>query len=142
MDQWDGKPMPRLKEAGKQVIDGRTAYQVVHMLEGVVQRGTAVRLRSLGIPLAGKTGTTSGPTNAWFFGGSGAGPGLFDAAVFAYTHLLLSDGGLAWRDRTLPELVEAFPNLVRHRARLVAMFWSDAAGVDAAVEDSTVWEKI
>ena len=70
MDEWDGKPMPRLREAGKQVIDGRTAYQVVHMLEGVVQRGTAVRLRSLGIPLAGKTGTTSGPTNAWFVGGS------------------------------------------------------------------------
>ena len=29
--------------AGKQVLDPRTAYQVVHMLEGVVQRGTAVR---------------------------------------------------------------------------------------------------
>ena len=41
------------------------------MLHAVVdQRGTAVRLRSLGIPLAGKTGTTSGPTNAWFVGGS------------------------------------------------------------------------
>jgi penicillin-binding protein 1A len=62
--------MPRLRQAGKQVIDGRTAYQVVHMLEGVVQRGTAVRLRALELPLAGKTGTTSGPTNAWFVGGS------------------------------------------------------------------------
>jgi penicillin-binding protein 1A len=70
MPQWDGKPMPRLKEVGVQVIDPRTAYQVVHMMEGVVQRGTAVRLRSLGMPLAGKTGTTSGPTNAWFVGGS------------------------------------------------------------------------
>jgi penicillin-binding protein 1A len=70
MDEWDGKAMPRLKEQGRQVIDGRTAYQVVHMMEGVVQRGTAVRLRSLGLPLAGKTGTTNGPTNAWFVGGS------------------------------------------------------------------------
>ena len=70
MDEWDGKPMPRLRETGKQVLDPRTAYQVVHMMEGVVQRGTAVRLRSLDIPLAGKTGTTSGPTNAWFIGGS------------------------------------------------------------------------
>jgi len=70
MPQWDGKPMPRLKEVGVQVLDPRTAYQVVHMMEGVVQRGTAVRLRSLGLPLAGKTGTTSGPTNAWFVGGS------------------------------------------------------------------------
>ena len=79
--------------------------------------------------------------DAWFFGGSGAGPGLFDAAVFSYTHLLLSDGGLAWRDRALSEMVEAFPNLVRHRARLAAMFWGDVA-VDAAVEDSARWEKI
>ena len=47
-----------------------TAYQVVHMLEGVVQRGTATVLRDLNRPLFGKTGTTSGPTNVWFVGGS------------------------------------------------------------------------
>jgi penicillin-binding protein 1A len=40
------------------------------MLEGVVQRGTAVVLRDLGLPLFGKTGTTTGPTNVWFMGGS------------------------------------------------------------------------
>ncbi len=70
MAEWDGKPMPRLASRGRQVIDARTAYQVVHMLEGVVQRGTATRLRDLGLPLFGKTGTTSGPTNVWFVGGS------------------------------------------------------------------------
>ena len=70
MAQWDGKPMPRLKPTGRQVMDPRTAYQVVHMLEGVVVRGTAVVLRDLGLPLFGKTGTTSGPTNVWFVGGS------------------------------------------------------------------------
>ncbi|NLR70194.1 penicillin-binding protein [Novosphingobium sp. ERN07] len=70
MPQWDGKPMPRFKPGGKQVMDPRTAYQVVHMLEGVVVRGTAVTLRDLGLPLFGKTGTTSGPTNVWFVGGS------------------------------------------------------------------------
>jgi len=69
-DDWDGKAMPRLAPAGKQVLDAGTAYQVVHMLEGVVTRGTAVRLRSLELPIFGKTGTTSGPTNAWFVGGS------------------------------------------------------------------------
>jgi penicillin-binding protein 1A len=70
MAEWDGKPMPRLRETGKQVLDARTAYQVVHMLEGVVQRGTATVLRDLGMPLFGKTGTTSGPTDVWFVGGS------------------------------------------------------------------------
>jgi penicillin-binding protein 1A len=70
MAEWDGKPMPRHPVRGKQVIDPRTAYQVVHMLEGVVTRGTATRLRDLDLPLFGKTGTTSGPTNVWFVGGS------------------------------------------------------------------------
>ena len=70
MAQWDGKPMPRLKPRGKQVMDPRTAYQTVHMLEGVVQRGTAASLADLGLPLFGKTGTTTGPTNVWFVGGS------------------------------------------------------------------------
>ena len=40
------------------------------LLEGVVQRGTAVVLRDLKMPLFGKTGTTSGPTDVWFVGGS------------------------------------------------------------------------
>src|SRR5690606_19091373 len=70
MAEWDGKPMPRFEEKGSQVLDPRTSFQVVHMLEGVVQRGTATRLRDLDMPLFGKTGTTTGPTNAWFVGGS------------------------------------------------------------------------
>ena len=70
MDEWDGGPMPRFGRTGRQVMDARTAFQIVNMLTGVVQRGTATRLRDLGMPLFGKTGTSSGPTNAWFVGGS------------------------------------------------------------------------
>ena len=70
MPEWDGKPMPRVARKGNQVLDAATAYQVVHMLEGVIIRGTAVRLRSLNLPLFGKTGTTNGPTDVWFMGGN------------------------------------------------------------------------
>jgi len=70
MAEYDGKPMPRPAARTKQVMDPLTAYQVVHILEGVVQRGTAVGLRDMNRPLFGKTGTTSGPTNVWFVGGS------------------------------------------------------------------------
>lgn len=70
MPQWDGKPMPRIERRGKQVLDADTAYQVVHMLEGVIIRGTAVRLKDLNLPLFGKTGTTNGPTDVWFMGGN------------------------------------------------------------------------
>jgi penicillin-binding protein 1A len=67
---WNGKAMPRPRMRTRQVLDPMTAYQVVHILEGVVQRGTATVLRDLGRPLFGKTGTSSGPTNVWFVGGS------------------------------------------------------------------------
>jgi penicillin-binding protein 1A len=67
---WNGQPMPRPPLRTRQVVDPMTAFQIVHMLEGVVQRGTATILRDLGRPLFGKTGTTSGPTNVWFIGGS------------------------------------------------------------------------
>jgi penicillin-binding protein 1A len=67
---WDGRPMPRPPLRTRQVVDPLTAYQTIHMLEGVVQRGTATVMRDLGRPLFGKTGTTTGPTNVWFIGGS------------------------------------------------------------------------
>ena len=67
---WDGKPMPRPRMRTKQAMDAMTAYQTVHILEGVVQRGTATTLRDLNRPLFGKTGTSTGPTNVWFAGGS------------------------------------------------------------------------
>ncbi len=70
MDEWDGQPMPRFKPGGTQAMDARTAYQTLHMLTGVVQRGTGTVLRSLDIPLFGKTGTTTGPKDVWFVGGS------------------------------------------------------------------------
>ena len=62
--------MPRPPLRTKQIVDPLTAYQMVHIMEGVVQRGTAQTLRELGRPMYGKTGTTTGPTNVWFIGGT------------------------------------------------------------------------
>ena len=70
LPDWDGKTMPRPAPITKQAIDAQSAFQTVHMLEGVVQRGTATHLMKLGRPIFGKTGTTTGPTNVWFVGGS------------------------------------------------------------------------
>ncbi|MES2001271.1 MAG: PBP1A family penicillin-binding protein [Pseudomonadota bacterium] len=67
---WNGKAMPRPPNRTKQLLDPMAAFQMVHIMEGVVQRGTAVVLRDLDRPLFGKTGTTSGPTNVWFVGGT------------------------------------------------------------------------
>jgi penicillin-binding protein 1A len=70
MAQWDGKPMPRIAKVGKQVMDPGTSFQTMHMLTGVIIRGTATTLKDLNLPLFGKTGTTSGPRDVWFVGGS------------------------------------------------------------------------
>ena len=66
--EYTGQDEPLLDENQAQVLDPRTAYQIVSILEGVVQRGTGVTIRSVGKPLAGKTGTSSDFRDAWFIG--------------------------------------------------------------------------
>lgn len=65
---FSGQESPRLPDRGTQVIDPITAYQMSSLLEGVVQRGTAARARSLGPWVGGKTGTTNEYRSAWFVG--------------------------------------------------------------------------
>jgi penicillin-binding protein 1A len=56
----------------EEVLDERTSWVVVSMLRDVVDRGSGIRIRLLGvpweIPVGGKTGTTNENTNAWFVG--------------------------------------------------------------------------
>jgi len=60
--------IPYLRDDYKQVISKETAYQILSILEGAVQRGTGKKLRDLNVPLAGKTGTTNNNYDAWFIG--------------------------------------------------------------------------
>ncbi|PCJ71136.1 MAG: penicillin-binding protein [Rhodobiaceae bacterium] len=65
---WENQSAPVLSDDRARVLSPQTAYQVVSMLEGVVERGTARSVRSVGVPLAGKTGTTNDERDAWFVG--------------------------------------------------------------------------
>lgn len=67
---WNNQREPILIDERKQIIDPHTAYQITSMMEGVVKRGTGVRVgRALpGLSLAGKTGTTNDERDAWFMG--------------------------------------------------------------------------
>jgi penicillin-binding protein 1A len=67
-EEWNGQEPPVLPETGEQVLDPIIAYQVTHMLEGVVERGTGRRALQVGKPLAGKTGTTDDYRDAVFMG--------------------------------------------------------------------------
>ena len=59
---------PKIIDNYEQVLSKETAYQITSMLEGAVKRGTGKKLRTLNVPLAGKTGTTNDNFDAWFIG--------------------------------------------------------------------------
>ncbi len=65
---WDGQAPPELPDTREQIADPRSAYQVVSMMQGVVERGTGRVVAALGRPLAGKTGTTNDSKDTWFVG--------------------------------------------------------------------------
>ena len=65
---WTGQEEPEVPDTRERVADPGSAYQVVSMLEGVVERGTGRRIRAVGKPLAGKTGTTNDSLDTWFVG--------------------------------------------------------------------------
>ncbi|KAK5165303.1 hypothetical protein LTR04_001427 [Oleoguttula sp. CCFEE 6159] len=60
----------------------------------------------------------------WFFGVEK--PGMFDAGVFAYTHLLL-DETLGWRENRLGVFVGSLENLVRHREGILREYFPGGA---------------
>jgi len=67
-EQWNNQSEPTIIDNRDQVLDPMTAYQITSMLQGVVQRGTGKRVKALGRPVAGKTGTSSDYKDAWFIG--------------------------------------------------------------------------
>jgi penicillin-binding protein 1A len=66
--EWNNQKEPDLADDRKEVLDAMSAYQITEIMEGVVQRGTAQKLKVLNRPVAGKTGTTNDEKDAWFIG--------------------------------------------------------------------------
>jgi penicillin-binding protein 1A len=65
---WTHQPVPQIPDTRPQVADPASVFQVVSMMEGVIERGTGRAVRALGRPVAGKTGTTNDFRDAWFVG--------------------------------------------------------------------------
>jgi len=65
---WHGQAPPVLPDTRDTVVDAASAYQIVSILQGVVERGTGRVIASVGKPLAGKTGTTNDYQDNWFMG--------------------------------------------------------------------------
>jgi penicillin-binding protein 1A len=65
---WQSQQPPQPPDLRARLLQPSTAYQMVSMLQGVIERGTGVRIRAVGKPLAGKTGTTNDSLDTWFIG--------------------------------------------------------------------------
>ena len=64
----DGKMLEENRPEAHDALRADTAYVLLNILRGVVERGTGRGARSLGWPLAGKTGTVDDFTDGWFVG--------------------------------------------------------------------------
>lgn len=60
--------VPFLEEDRKSISDEASTYQIISILEGVVNYGTAWRAKSIGKIIGGKTGTSNDFRDAWFIG--------------------------------------------------------------------------
>jgi 1A family penicillin-binding protein len=70
----EGSFVERVHIEREQVLSAPAAYQMVTMLQDVVERGTGAAARRLGVrgAIGGKTGTTNDYRDAWFVGFSSA----------------------------------------------------------------------
>ena len=64
----DGTLLEERRPIAKEGVRADTAFVIVSLLRGVVERGTAAKAAALDWPLAGKTGTVDDFTDAWFVG--------------------------------------------------------------------------
>jgi penicillin-binding protein 1A len=64
----DGATLEEWEKTTYKVVNEYVALTMASMMRGVVQGGTATAAQSLGVPLAGKTGTVNDHTDVWFIG--------------------------------------------------------------------------
>ena len=71
IEDYSGNLLGVFSARKREAIGERTAALMINLLQGVVNEGTAVRIRSLYLPegaVAGKTGTTNDQSDGWFMG--------------------------------------------------------------------------
>lgn len=66
----DGRTVQRIHIERERILDEDVAFQMVTMLQDVIERGTGAGARAYGVrgPVGGKTGTTNDYRDAWFVG--------------------------------------------------------------------------
>ncbi len=99
----------------REATSAQTAYLLTHVMTGVVRRGTGYKAHVIPGPVAGKTGTTNGYTDAWFVGYT---PELAVGIWIGYDDPSKSlGGGSTGGDIALPLWVELFQKIDEKKLR-------------------------
>jgi len=64
----EGRELEAHRPEAEEVLSPQTAYLMTSLMQSVVQEGTGRSVQALGVPCAGKTGTTNDYRDAWFIG--------------------------------------------------------------------------
>jgi len=123
----EGNVLEEAKVEATEVISPQTAYLMTYLMEGVIQRGTAKAASSLGIPLAGKTGTTSDYTDAWFIGFS---PRLCAGVWIGHDEKVPIGARQSGAAAALPAWIRFFQRLIEDETRA-----AEAQGREPIFED-------
>jgi penicillin-binding protein 1A len=98
----------------EEVFSPQHSYLLINMMKGVVRRGTAMGARALGIPLAGKTGTSQDHRDLWFMGmtpdvSAGAWMGYDDFSTIESKDWTGGATVVPWWTQIMKEVVKEMP---------------------------------
>lgn len=116
----------------RRVMDEAEAYVMTSLLTSVVRDGTAKRARTLGRPIAGKTGTSNQAKDAWFVGYS---TDVACAVWTGYDEPTPMGAGEAGASVALPAFVELMREA--HKKRPAADFPVPAGIVRVTIDPTT-----
>jgi len=120
----DGRSVALPERASpRRVLTEAESYLVTHLLTSVVERGTARGARALGLPVAGKTGTSNDARDAWFAGYS---PSTVCVVWTGYDDAVPLGGAEQGATAALPAFVDAMR--VAHRGKKVGP-WKEPEGI-------------
>jgi penicillin-binding protein 1A len=143
--EWNHQAAPVIPDTREQIADPVSTFQIVEMLEGVVQRGTGTAVKAVGKPIAGKTGTTNDWQDAWFVGftpdlAAGVFVGYDDPAFLGSDE---TGGHLAapiFRDFMMVALKDAPPTEFRTPPGLRMYRVNPETGEPAGAGGPAIWE--
>ncbi len=120
-------PFIATKDTREKIISSSSAYQMVSMLKGAINRGTGIIINSLERNLAGKTGTTNANTDAWFIGFSsdlvaGVFVGFDDPRPLGYKETGSSVSAPIFRN-FMKKVLDKTPDLPFRRPAGIKLIW-------------------